>query len=67
VLPEASGITLEIYGLNGTLIEKRSITAQRGYLELMVDAEAIGGPGIYTYRISTNTEYRTLRMIVVGE
>jgi hypothetical protein len=67
VLPAASLTTLEIFNVQGVLVYQSEIMAQKGYNEWMIDAQTLGGQGVYTYRISTATEYRTLRMIVVGE
>jgi hypothetical protein len=67
VLPESMLTTLEIYNTQGELVYQNEMIARKGYNEWMVDAQGLGGQGVYTYRIATATEYRTLRMIVVGE
>jgi len=67
VLPEAAEIQLEVYREDGSLVLERKVEGRKGYNQIMVDVNALGGPGMYAYRISTANEYRTLRMIVVGE
>jgi hypothetical protein len=67
VLPNASEITLEVHNIEGKLVYREVVNAPAGYNELLLDAQRLGGQGVYTYSISTEAEYRTLRMIVVGE
>ncbi len=67
VLPEATQVSLQVYQTDGKLVYQDKIDGRKGYNEFMVDAYALGGNGVYTYRVSTTSEYRTLRMIVVDE
>jgi len=67
VLPEACNLKLEVYNVEGQLVHQESAAAAMGYNEFLFDARTLGGPGVYTCTISTATEYRTLRMIVVDE
>ncbi len=67
VLPDASDVKLEVHNIEGKLVYRAELSGNAGYNEILLDAQQWGGQGVYTYSISTTKEYRTLRMIVVGE
>jgi len=67
IVPEAGTLQVTVYNTDGSLVYKDEIDVTAGYHEVLIDATNIGGPGVYTCTISTATEYRTLRMIVVDE
>ncbi|HLF64409.1 MAG TPA: T9SS type A sorting domain-containing protein, partial [Saprospiraceae bacterium] len=67
LLPEAMPLKLEVFSPDGKMVHREEINGNSGYNTFLLDAMMLQGQGVYTYTISTDTEYRTLRMIVVGE
>ena len=67
VLPDQDLVKLEVFDVNGSLVHQAEFDGRKGYNEMMLDASIFEASGLYTYRVSTATTYRTLRMIVVGE
>jgi len=67
ILPETSEFRIEVFREDGTRVFEQDLSGRKGYNQIMLDMHVLGGPGIYMYRVSTANEYRTLRMIVVGE
>jgi hypothetical protein len=67
MLPENTLVKLEVFNAEGKSVHHADLNGIAGYNEFLMDVTQLGGQGVYTYTISTATEYRTLRMIVVGE
>jgi len=56
---------LHFFDLNGRLILKRNVQLLEGLNEFVVSRVEMGGPGIYTYEIESETQHSTNRMIIV--
>jgi hypothetical protein len=67
VVPEACTVRVEVFSSDGQLVLDHQFGAAAGYHEYLLDASRLSGPGLYTYKVSTASENRILRMIVVGE
>jgi hypothetical protein len=67
ISPEQGLLTLEVFNTEGKLVFVQKINGAAGYNEFALDREMFQVQGVYTYKVSTTSEYRTLRMIVVDE
>jgi hypothetical protein len=64
-LPEAAVATLNIYDQAGRLVYTRKGDFSKGNQQFTLDGASLGGPGVYGYRVSTQTDSATKSMILI--
>ncbi len=65
-LPREETITLRITDLTGKTIHSRKMNGLKGFNQIRLEKETIGGSGVYYYSIETAVERETRKMILMG-
>ena len=64
-LPESGVVDMSITDMNGRIIQSQSQYYEKGTNSVLLDASALGGSGIYYYTITTASDKKTMRMILL--
>lgn len=68
MLPETSGIDVEVFDANGGLIYATHLQGVKGLQDIAISSSSLEGRGVLFCRISSETASRTLRMLsLTGE
>lgn len=62
-LPEAGKATLKIYDLSGNVLKVISGNYQKGFNEITLNYNDLGGSGVFFYQLETSSNTATRRMI----
>lgn len=66
-LPEAMSATLYIQDLNGRIIKRIEGAYEKGYHEIVLQAEELGTAGVLTYTLQTPGSAKTGKMVLLRE
>ncbi|HRI61261.1 MAG TPA: HYR domain-containing protein, partial [Saprospiraceae bacterium] len=66
-LPEATGLTLRIADVSGSIVFEKTSEFPAGYGEWQVAKETLAGPGVYGFRMSSPSQGRGGVLILLGE
>ena len=64
-LPENGTVEFRVTDLNGQTVHNQSAYFRKGANQIRIDSGALGGSGIYYYTLTTATDKKTMRMILL--
>ncbi len=64
-LPEAGEVSLKVYDMSGKVVLLRKVAGQKGYNEIVLNAETLGATGVLYYTLETANETATRKMIIM--
>jgi hypothetical protein len=64
-LPSAEKVTLQVFDLNGRLLQNRNESFPQGWNSLKIQKEDLPNSGVYYYRLATSNASFTRKMIMI--